>query len=169
MANEPSRISDLIVERLYVSSVAQLPQASIGNTQISPTAAIAASKVTQQRVIPFRDGNSDDAAATKTFPLAAAVGAGAYVRFSAGLIDACAGAATVTVDLLKNGSTVLDAPITLDNSQADRELVDAVFDLPIVEPAADDVFEVAIVATAGGGTLGKGLFGHLIINEAAAT
>lgn len=165
-----NRLDSLIVNRLFVQSQADLPESCLTNRNLSPTAAVAASKITQQRVAPFHYGNSDDTAATETFPLAAVVGsAGDLVGFAAGVVVANIGDSEITVDLLKNGVSVLDAPITLDNSQAPREVVAAVLDTPLVELAADDVFEVAIVATAGTGTLGKGVFGRLVYNENAAT
>jgi hypothetical protein len=43
-----------------------------------------------------------------------------------------------------------------------------VFDTPIAALAADDVFEIDVVATAGGGTLGKGLAAFLYTTDEPA-
>jgi len=88
---------------------------------------------------------------------------GTIVAFKAGNVVACAGASTITFDLKKNGSSVLTAVITINSSKAAREVVEAV--LSSTSYVAGDVFEVAIVATVGGGTIGKGAFCEFIADE----
>jgi len=69
------------------------------------------------------------------------------------------------VDLLKNGSSVLQSAITLDNSQSAYELESAVISSTSV--AADDVLEVEVAVNAGTGSLGKGVFAYLDLYEDA--
>jgi hypothetical protein len=78
------------------------------------------------------------------------------VAFKAGLRLANAGTATVTVDLLKNGASILTGVITLDNTVANFAQVAGAF--ASTGLVVGDVLEVNWVATAGGGTIGKGLF-----------
>lgn len=89
--------------------------------------------------------------------------AGSVVSFKAGNVVACIGVATITFDLKKNGSSILTAVITINNTHTARQVVEAV--LSSTSYVAGDVFEVTIVATAGGGTLGKGAFCELVADE----
>lgn len=89
---------------------------------------------------------------------------GTIQGFRAGSIVANIGAATITVDLKKNGTTVLTAPIPLNNTHAARQVVvGAISGGGAV--VAGDVLEVTVVATAGGGTIGKGVFAEVIVDE----
>lgn len=73
------------------------------------------------------------------------------------------GAATLTVDLLKNGTTVLTAPVSTSSSDAVRALKGATFASTAL--ADGDVLELNITATAGGGTLAVGMGAELTYDE----
>jgi hypothetical protein len=68
----------------------------------------------------------------------------------------------VTVDLRKNGTTVLSAVITLNNANTARVAVAGA--LSVTTLVAGDVLEV-VTATAGGGTLATGVFAIVTVNE----
>lgn len=84
---------------------------------------------------------------------------GTLRSFSAGSIAANIGAATVTVDLRRNGSTVLSAVITLDSGNTARVVEAGTINSTAL--AAGDLLEVVVVATAGGGTLATGLMAEV--------
>jgi len=88
----------------------------------------------------------------------------AIVKLAAGIVTAAAGAATVTVDLKKNGSTILSAVITIDNSIAAYEAVEPAgyTSTALIE---DDVLTIHIDETIGGGTRPKGVWVELIVDE----
>jgi hypothetical protein len=76
------------------------------------------------------------------------------------------GGATVTVDVKKNGATVLSSVITLDSGNTARIMENGT--LSGTTLAAGDFLEAVIVATAGGGTIPTGLLVQVIIDEDAA-
>jgi hypothetical protein len=90
---------------------------------------------------------------------------GTLLSFKAGSIVANIGAATVTLDLKKNGVTALSAVITLNNANTARVAVSGT--LSVTTLAAGDVLEVVATATAGGGTLATGVFAELRWKEDA--
>ncbi len=142
-----------------------VPASSITNDKVAADAAIATTKLLHRRSITAAQGNSDDAAVSKTKPLHVVRAAGTVIAFNAGCVVANIGAATVTVDLKKNGASILTAVIEIDSGDAAyAKLNGAIATAPVV---AGDVLEYTVVATAGGGTVGKGLFANLVIDEAA--
>lgn len=167
MAGAAAILGDITCDRIFVGKGATLPAATINAGHIVAAAGIEATKIQQQ----IRRRIEIEAATTVTTSkrgIHLQQGVGSLVRFRAYLADANAGAATITVDLLKNGVSVLDAPLSFDSGDADYAILEGVFDTPIAALAADDRFEVDIVATAGGGTVGKGLVCELIVNDVAA-
>lgn len=76
---------------------------------------------------------------------------------------AAVGAATFTVNLYKNGSSILTAAISLDSGDAVRALTAAAFSSTALVDG--DVLEIVTVATAGGGTLPVGAAVHLTVDE----
>jgi hypothetical protein len=100
------------------------------------------------------------AATTETKVLATVRGAtGTLKSFVAGSIVAALTTATVTLDLKKNGTTVLSAPITLDNANTARVVEAATISNATL--TAGDVLEVVATAAASGGTLPTGVFAEL--------
>lgn len=138
---------------------------SITNAKIATAAAIAASKLVHQHRIGYSQANS--AAATETRVIYTCYGAtGTIKSFKAGSIAAAIGDSTVTLDLKKNGTTVLSAVITLDNANTARVVEAAT--LSVTTLVAGDVLEVVVTATIGTGTLPTGLFATLTVEEDAA-
>lgn len=92
---------------------------------------------------------------------------GGAIAIKAGSISACTGPATVTIDLKKNGTTVLTGVITLDNGNTARVMEAGTL---VASPtnAAGDFYELVITATASSGTLGTGLMVAVWFYEDAA-
>jgi len=76
--------------------------------------------------------------------------AGQLQAFKAGCVTPCQGDATVTVDLLKAGVSVLVAAIVLDSGDQAYALTAATIDTDQVQ--AGDVLEAAVTVNAGTGT-----------------
>lgn len=141
-----------------------LPASCVGNTNVSASAAIAHTKLQHQHRARYSQPNTT--ATTETKVIYVCYGAtGTILDFRAGSIVACAGAATITLDLKKNGTTVLSGVITLDNANTAR-VVEA-GTLSVTTLVVGDVLEVVATATAGGGTLGTGLFASVTVAEDA--
>ena len=90
---------------------------------------------------------------------------GTVVAFRAGSIVAATGNATVTIDLKKNGTTMLSAVITLDSGNTAYILEEGT--LSVTAVVAGDVLTLVIVATVGTGALPTGLFAEAVVREDA--
>lgn len=122
------------------------PDGSIVNADISPAAAIEAIKL--QRSLRLTISQSGTAA-TATYTLAVVKGATGTVTHvtCSNLID-CVGLSTVTVDVQKNGVTILTAVITLDVATGDLGEENGVIAVP--DLVDGDVLTVIITANANG-------------------
>ena len=69
-----------------------------------------------------------------------------------GLVNADGSSASITMDLKKNGVSILSAPISITNSTGDRTPVDGV--LTSATLAADDVLSVALAVSSSTGMQG---------------
>lgn len=85
------------------------------------------------------------------------------LQFAAGSIAKAVGDSTVTIDLKKNGSSILSAVITLDSGNTNRLLETAT--LSSTALVAGDWLEIVITATVGTGTLPTGVFVRLLLDE----
>lgn len=141
-----------------------LPAGSVTASRVAAGAQIEPTKLQQRQRVPWKQGNSDDDAVSKTQVIYILTGATGTVReFKAGCVTPCTTGASITVDLRKNGTTILSASITLNQSQTARQVVSAAIQTMAV--AVGDVLEVVVTATPGTGTIGKGLFGTMLIDE----
>lgn len=91
---------------------------------------------------------------------------GTIKSFKGGCVVANIGDSTVTFDLKKNGTTVLSGVVTLNSTHSAYQVVAG--SISSASVAASDVLSVTIDATVGTGTLGKGAFAELVIDELAA-
>jgi hypothetical protein len=108
-------------------------------------------------------GKSTTSAVSETQVVHVAKAASTFIFIEAGAVTKAVGDSTVTVDLKKNGATILSAPISLTSAVANRATVAAV---PTSGVLADgDVLEVTTVATVGTGTLPLGVFARVDILE----
>jgi hypothetical protein len=137
------------------------PALSITDAAIAAAAGIKATKIQKPRLLRYAQSGT---AAAVTIPIYVCNGATATIlSLKAGSIAPNIGVSTVTVDLKKNGTTILSAVITLDNANVARVLEAAT--LASTSLVADDFLELVIVATVGGGTLATGLYVQLEIHE----
>lgn len=156
---------DLHVGGNLSADAMSIPSSTIDDDDVKSTAAIQQGKLDHQHRIPYSQPNTT--ATTETRVLYRCFGAsGTILGFHAGSIAANIGAATVTLDLKKNGTTVLSSVITLNNANTARVAVAGT--LSVTTLVAGDVLEVVVTATAGGGTLATGLFAAVTVGEKAA-
>jgi hypothetical protein len=73
------------------------------------------------------------------------------------------GGGSCTIDLKKNGTSVLSGAVTLDSTTAAYALKDGTVTTPAY--AAGDVFEVQVASPSG--TKPKGVFARAVLREAA--
>jgi hypothetical protein len=149
---------------LTVGSIA-LPNNSVGDPQFDASNPLTCQKQNHQYQKDYAQTKTTTVATDRQF-VHMAFGDGEIVGFRACLIDTvCAGAATVTVKMYKNGADITGTTITIDNTTTLRQIIEGT-----VSPTtyvADNVFELVVTATAGGGTVGKGLCVTAIFREEA--
>jgi hypothetical protein len=138
---------------------------SVVDADLSASANLSATKMQHQYCPLFAQANSAAASDTGRVIHVVKGATGTMVAFRAGSIVAATGNATVTIDLKKNGTTMLTAVITLDNANTAYIAEDAA--LSVTALAAGDVLTLVIVATVGTGVLPTGLFAEAILREDA--
>lgn len=145
-----------------------LPADSVGDTQHTSSAPVrrAALKHEHRALYAQADGS---AAASAKVVVHVARAAGVVVGVYAGPGDTAAvGGATVTVDALKNGSSVLSSTIVIDNGDAAYATVAGTVNTSVDDYVSGNVFEIQFTAAAGGGTLPQGCWAVIVLEEAAA-
>jgi hypothetical protein len=136
---------------------------SVTNASVANNAAIASTKL-QQRRKAFYAKPSATAAAAETIPIARIYGATAsLVALRVGSVVACVGDSTVTIDLKKNGTSVLSATVQLDSANTAR--VTEAATINTTGAVVDDLFELVVTVSAGTGTLATGIFAELVYDE----
>jgi hypothetical protein len=142
-----------------------LPADSVGDRQVDASSPIAANKLGRRMSRTYAQANGASiASATQRIHRAyGATGSIVAVRCEVTGVVGSGGGMSVTVDLKKNGASVLTAVMTIDAT--------TVLDTPVDGSVSADTFasgdylELVVTATAGGGTLPQGLFVDLIIDE----
>jgi Flp pilus assembly protein CpaB len=147
---------DVTVRGILAPSTLVVPVNSITtSTQVQAGANLNADKLEQRFFPALSQPNS--AATTETRSLFVANRAGTVNSIKAGSIAAATGNSTVTLDIKKNGTTILSAVITLDNANTAR-----ITEAGVISGAGTfitgDWYEVVITATVGTGTLPFGVF-----------
>jgi hypothetical protein len=142
-----------------------VPNNTILKEAIKSAAGVEATKLEHQHRIPYSQPNTTATTETRVLYVCYAATA-RVIDFRAGSIVACIGAATITLDVKKNGTTILSSVLTLNNANTARVAVAATLSgTPAL--VTGDVLEVVVTATAGGGTIGTGLFASLTVEEDA--
>ncbi len=141
-----------------------LPAGSVGDTQVTATSPLGVDKTTHQINKTYSQAHgavvADDTGSL--IHIAGNTGVVQSVKVAVRVIPI--GAATVTVDLKKNGTTVLTGVVTIDNANVAYTAEGGVITTPGY--VAGDFFEVVVDATAGGGTLPQGLGVEVVFREA---
>jgi len=162
-----SRIeSDVHVNGHLTSKTASLPAGTITNAMVNGSAAIAASKLKHQYSKTYSQ-EGDTASAADERNVHVVYGAtGTVLAFEAGSVTLCTSDAAITVDLHKNGVSILTAAIVLDSGNTAYTPEAGTIDTAALTDGA--VLSVVVTVAAGGGALGKGVFASLVLTEDAA-
>lgn len=157
--------SDLyITGTLRVKTGAVLPASSIGDSQVNPASPITSAKLLHRHAVTEAQAHGSASAARRTV-VRVAHGDGEVVAVRAGVSVACIGDSTITVDVKKNGTTILSGTIQVDSGDAAfAKVAGTITDADYV---AGDVFETVVTVAAGTGTLGQGLFVDVVFDEEA--
>ena len=153
---------DVHVNGTLTAKVFSPPSGCIDNDAIEGGAGIDTTKLDHRHRKTYAISGT---AASVTYPIHIAKAAGTVLSIEAASIAIAVGSATVTVDLKKNGSSILTAVITLDSGNTAR-----VAEAGTINTSAyvdGDFFELVIVATASGGTIPTGLIVDVEFDEAA--
>lgn len=142
-----------------------MPQNAISaDAQIKAGTNISADK-TQTRI--YRTHAQPNTAATaETRAMFVARKAGTVKEVLVGSIAKATGDSTTTVNVLKNGTTILSSSVVLNNANTNRVGVAAAISSSVL--AIGDWLEVVITISAGTGTLPTGLFVQIEIDQAGA-
>ncbi len=139
-----------------------VPAGSFGDTQIGTTNPIDATKLKHQYIDKIAQA-AGSAAANERRVVHIARSAGSVTAIEAGITTAAVGDSTVTIDLKKNGSSILTSVITINSTHAAYAKVSGA--IASGTYAVGDVFEIVAVTTVGTGTLPQGLFSDAVFRE----
>jgi hypothetical protein len=157
---------DLQVTGALRAGTLSLPANAVTDTTVLAAAGISASKLQHQYSKTYANA-SLTTVATERRVLHYVYGAtGTLLAFRCGTVVLNIGAATVSVQLKKNGSNILSSATVLDTGNT-VYIVENEAGFTSSSIVAGDVLEVDITATAGGGTLATGFFCALILREDA--
>lgn len=156
-------LDDVVLTNARLSSPA-ITGRVIGDGQFRTEDPLAAIRQQHQYLRSFAQAHGVAGAAERR-AVHVARGAGTLETVRAGLSVVAAGDSTHSVDVLKNGVSVLSGPASLTSAQAAYAKVTGV--VTSAAYAIGDVFEVVVAVAAGTGTLGQGLFVDLAFREAA--
>jgi hypothetical protein len=158
--------TDLQVLGTITANFLNVPLGAITDTMVAASANIAATKLQKQFQENYSNTDSATAAVSEQRVAHTVRGStGTVVEFAAGAVVVLVAPATCTVDLLKNGASILTAAIALAAGDTPRVLKFGTLSSSAV--VAGDVLEVKVTATAGGGTLPKGVYARLTLTENA--
>lgn len=166
MANQETTWNgDLFINGAFRARSTSLPSNAVSNASVAANAGILASKLQHQHQHVYAQEGTNASASARQVAHVVVGATGTIESLRATLTTACLTPATITVDLKKNGTTVLSATISFTNADAAFTLKAG--SLSSTALVVGDVLEVVVVATAGGGTIGKGICAVLKIREDA--
>ena len=162
-----SLLDEVVITRLTVSGTLTAPANTIGGTSLLAADPVPTDKA-RHRFMPRLAQVHGSSATAERRVVHRARAAGTLIEFKVGVAVAATGDSTVTVDLRKNGTTILNATLVIDNGDvAYTGILSALFTggVTTIAYASGDVFEVVITVSAGTGTLPQGLFCIPVFDE----
>lgn len=162
MARAQTVYGDAVIDgALTITGALTAPAGSLTNAMIAAAAGIDASKLDAHQNVPAYVAGTPTSSIILAYRVPAA---GTLTEFNAGCITVPIGSATCAVDLKKNGTTVLTAPVSLDSSSvAYTSEAGALSSTAVV---ADDILTVVLtVTTPGSDTQATGVYAAIGIDE----
>lgn len=145
----------------FAANVA-LPADCVGDDNFDSTEPLTAEKQEHRYIRTLAQVHGTAATAERRV-IHCAHGAGVVTAVRAGVVVAAVGDSTVSVDVRKNGTTILSGAIVIDNANAAYAEEDGTITVPAL--AAGDVLEAVVTVSAGTGTLPQGLYVDVIVTE----
>jgi hypothetical protein len=156
--------NDVVIGGTLAANTITLSANSVTDAKVASAADIAATKLRHQHRAMWQQPNTAATAETRVLHLA--YGDGDIISVKAGSIAAAIGDSTVTIDIKKNGTTILSGTIQLDN--ANSAYVAEAGSLSVLTFVAGDVLTAHITISAGSGTLPTGVYVAVTVNEKPA-
>lgn len=166
MASQNLVDGDLTVRGTLKPTALSAPASCIGDTNIDGSNPITALKQQHQHQKTYKQSNGSASVSDRQVIHVAYGATGSVVAVRAGVVTAQVGGATLTIDLKKNGTSILTGTFQVTSAQAAFALVGG--SIASASYVTGDVFEVVVTAATGGGTQGQGLFVDVIFREDAA-
>lgn len=168
-SQNPANISgDLNVGGRFTCGAFEAPNDSVGNSAFRSDEPLDAVKQEHQYGPLYTQKKGVAVAADSTI-FYVPIAKGSWVQIVAGLIVPSTGDSVITIDIKKNGTTILNAAFTITSAQAayDRVVASINPSVATVNYDGTEVFEVIVTVTLGTGTLGQGLFVKGEVREAS--
>ena len=155
-------VGDTHVDGTLTAKALNIPSGTVDNSDVQGGAGIEASKLEHQFQKEFAQ-ESSATPTTETKVVHVVRGATAdFVSFACGMVDTGT-SGSVTVDVKKNGTSILSSPVTVDFNDADRAILTGT--ITTTTAVVGDVIEITITDSSSDGS---GAFGQIVIREDAA-
>lgn len=153
--------NDVTVRGRFTCNTISLPIDCVGDNNVPSAANLSQNKLQHRHVLIL---NQNGSAADELKPVYVANVAGSVQSVKAASIAPAIGDSTVSIDVLKGGTTVLTAPIVLDNANSARVAESGTIS-GTQTLAIGDLLEIDVNATVGTGTLPTGLLVEVVVLE----
>jgi hypothetical protein len=154
---------DMVVRGHLSANSMTIPVNTVTSDAVQSGANINADKLESRIYASHAQANSAATAETRTLFVARRTGIVNHIYV--GSIAKAIGDSTVTVDVRKNGTTILSSAVTLNNANTARIAVAATIDGTQDDLVAGDWLEAVITISAGTGTLPTGVFVQVEIDQ----
>ncbi|VTU02779.1 Marine sediment metagenome DNA, contig: S03H2_L04701 OS=marine sediment metagenome GN=S03H2_18785 PE=4 SV=1 [Gemmataceae bacterium] len=154
----------ILAGQISFEKIPVVPPGSFGDPQIGAANPIDATKVKHQYAPQLAQAHGTAATAERRI-VHVARAAGTVAAVGAGPVVAATGNSTVTVDVRKNGTSILTSTISLTSATAAFARVAGTINTAAY--VAGDVFEVVVTVAAGTGTLPQGVSVQVVFREGA--
>lgn len=158
--------NDVYVSGNLAAKTATLPTGCVLDASVAGAAGIQASKLVHQHWQHYRQSSNVNASSDQALIHYVYGATASIVQLVAGAVVLLTGNDTVTVDLWKNGSTILTSVISLSATDTVR-VGKTPAGYTSTSLVSGDFLEIKITATHNTGTLPQGVFARLIITETA--
>ena len=140
----------------------KLPATCVGDANIDPVSPLGTSKSRRRISKTYRQANGSANVAEQSVVHVVYGAVGAIIAIRGGIRTACIAPSKTTVDVKKNGVSILTAAFDITSASAAFALVAA--SIASAGLVTGDVLEVVVTLT-GGGTQGQGLFVDILVDE----
>jgi hypothetical protein len=141
-----------------------LPSACVSDSQVAAGAAIQQTKTEKKSMPVYAQAGGSSAVSERRVAYVVSGATGTVLSIKAGVVVAGTTGNTTTIDVQKNGTTILTAPVAVSTTTAYTLVAAGIASSTL---AAGDVLEVVVAAAAGAGAVPKGVFVVFALREDA--